>query len=248
MTRYKAAGIHLAFSILIALVMLVLVFGVWYAHGYYKLLGVGSIYFILMGVDVCLGPLLTLVIYNEKKKELKWDLSIIVILQVAALLYGASVVFQSRPVFNVLENDVFKVTLASELDDKKLALAKNPDWRELSWTGPVIVAAVGSKDPKEKEELVFAALNGEDWNVFPSLYVEYDSQRRNVLIIAKPLSSLRKVSLNAMHVIDVFLESKKRPEANFVYLPIVHSFKVMTAVLDAGNAEFIEIIDIDSRL
>ncbi len=67
MTRYKAAGIHFTFSVLIALIMLVFVFGIWYSNGYYKLLGVGSIYFILMCVDICSGPLLTLVVYNEKK-------------------------------------------------------------------------------------------------------------------------------------------------------------------------------------
>lgn len=248
MNRYKAAGIHLTLSILIAFVMLILVFGVWYPNGYGKLLGVGSIYFLLMGVDVCLGPLLTLVVYNEKKKELKFDLCIIIIIQVAALIYGASIVFQSRPVFNVFETDMFKVTLASELKDEKLALAKKPEWRKLSWSGPVLVAALGSADPKEKEELVFAALNGEDWNVFPKLFVDYDGQRKNVLIKAKPLTNLRKLSAEKSYVIDGFLESKKRPESDFLYLPIVHSFKVMTAILDSKNAEFIEIIDIDSKI
>ena len=228
--------------------MLVLVFGVWYPSGYDKLLGIGSIYFILMGVDVCLGPLLTLVVYNEKKKELKFDLSIIIFIQVAALVYGANVVFQSRPVFNVFEADMFKVTLASELKAEKLALAKKPEWRKLSWTGPVVVAAVGSTDPKVKDELVFAALNGEDWNVFPKLYVDYDGQRKNVLIKSKSLENLRKLSKDNNHVIDAFLKSKDRPEADFVYLPVVHLFKVMTAVLDSKNAEFVEILDIDSRM
>ncbi len=182
-----------------------------------------------------------------KKKELKFDLSVIIILQIAALVYTVIVVFQSRPVFNVFEKDMFKFTLASELKDERIALANKPELRSLSFTGPVLVDSIGSANLKEKEELVFAALNGEDWNVFPKLYIEYDSQRDNVLINAKPLSSLRKISLKAGRVIDDFLKSQKRPEVNFLYLPILHSFKVMTAVLDAKNAEFIEIIDIDSR-
>jgi hypothetical protein len=243
MSRFKASGIHLILSILIALVMLVLVFGIWYPGGYYKLLGVDGIYFILMGVDVCLGPLLTLAVYKAGKKGLKFDLMVIAIVQFAALVYGASVVFSARPVFTVLQSDVFKVATAADITDKSLAQAAKPAWRKFSLTGPVVVAAVTPTDPKVREEVVFA---GGDYCSLPKLYVEYDSQRAVALKNGQPLSALRGVSAESDQVLEKFIATRKRPESDFIWLPIVYGFsKAMTVILDAKNADIVDIIDID---
>ncbi len=244
MTRLRAAGIHLMLSVLIALLMLFLVVGVWYPGGYFKLMEVGKVYFILMGVDVCLGPLLTLVVYRHGKKGLRFDLSVIAFCQLFALLYGASVVFEGRPVFNVLQQHVFKVARASDLSQKALSQAKISKWRRLSLTGPVVVAAVAPTDIKTINEVV---LGGGDWYNFPKLYVEYDSQRKVALQNAKPISSLRKISVEASSILDAFLQKQNRPESDFVYLPIVYGFsEIMTAVLDKKNADIVEIVDIQA--
>ena len=156
------------------------------------------------------------------------------------MLYGMHVMFQSRPVFNVLEEDRFSVTLASDFkDDARLKKAKKLEWQSLSWTGPKLVAAVGPTDQKEKEEMMFS---GQSWNAFPQTYVEYDSQRQVALKNAKPLSELRKIKFN-VDEINAFMAKQSRPESDFVTLPVVYTFTIMAAVLDAKNGDFIEIID-----
>lgn len=246
MNRFKAAAIHLGINLVVGICLLALMFGLWYPGGYFALMGGSVLLYIILGVDLCLGPLLTLVVYKQGKKSLKFDLTVIALLQVAALIYGTNVMFQSRPVFNVFEGDVFKVTLASQLQDKALlARAKDVAWRHLSLTGPVLVAAVAPTDPKERQEMVFSAAAGLDWNVFPSLYVSYDSQRNEALRRAKPLAKLRQISTDSSQKIDTFLKSKNKPIEDFVYLPIVMGFTSMTAVLDAKNADFVEIIAVD---
>lgn len=246
MTRFRAAGIHLVLSVLVVLTVLALMLFVWYPNGLFKLLGGTGLLYIIAGVDVTLGPLLTFVVFKAGKKSLKFDLSVIAIMQISALLYGANVMFQSRPVFNVLEEDVFKVALASDFTDKKKLLrAKKAEWQSLSITGPLVVAALAPTTDKEKEELVFAAAGGLDWYAFPNLYVDYDSQRSVALKNAKPLASIRKVSADANLAVEEFLSKHKKTEENFVYLPIVAGYVAMTAVLDAKNADFIEIIDVD---
>ena len=50
-----------------------------------------------IGVAVVIGSLITLVIFDLKKKALKFDLSVIAALQLAALAYGCHVRFESRP-------------------------------------------------------------------------------------------------------------------------------------------------------
>lgn len=243
MTRFKASAIHLLISVIIALVMLFLVFGVWYPGGFYKLLGVGNIYFILMGVDVCLGPLLTLAVYKAGKKGLKFDLTIIAIVQLAALIYGTHIVFQSRPVFNVFENDVFKVTLAAEIDAKNLAQASRDEWKKLPIFGPVLVAATAPATAEDKNEMIF-----QDWSFFPKLYVDYDSRKQEAFKHAYPLAELRKLSTESAAIVDAFVGDSGRPVSDFITLPIAHapSFTAMTAVLDAKTADFIDIIAIDT--
>jgi hypothetical protein len=242
-TRFKAAGIHLLLSILVVITILGLMFFVWYPKGFFKLLGGSELVYIIAGVDICLGPLLTLAVFNTAKKSLKFDLAVIGILQIAALLYGAQVMFKSRPVFNVLEEDRFMATLASDFKDTAvLQKAKDPAWKKLSWFGPQLVAAVGPTDQKEKEKIMFSGL---DWNMFPELYVDYGSQRQVALKNAKPLAQLKAVNSENAAVIDAFLKRQNQLETAYVYLPIVYAYISMTAVLDAKTADFIEIIAID---
>ena len=88
-----------------------------------------------------------------------------------------------------------------------------------------------------------AALSGLDWNHFPKLFVDYDSQRPLALKNAKPLSGLRSIYKENNAVIDAFLKHSNRAENNYVYLPIVHDYNAMIAVLTAKDAQLIEIIE-----
>lgn len=241
--RGKAAFIHLMLSVLVVGFVLFLMLFVWYPKGFFELLGGGDLVFIIAGVDICLGPLLTFAVFNPAKKSLKLDLAVIGLLQISALVYGANVMFQSRPVFNVFEENVFKVTLASDFkNDVELTKASKDKWRTLSWTGPELVAAVAPTDPKLKQEMVEAAAVGLDWNVFPKLFVDYDLQRKTALTNAKPLNELKNISAENNATIDNF--QRKNPSKDYVYLPIVSGYVAMAAVLDPQNADFIRILNV----
>jgi hypothetical protein len=241
MSRFKAAGIHLALSALIVTVVLCVMRFVWYPKGFFKLLGGGELVLLIACVDLTLGPLLTLAIFKAGKKGLTFDLAVIAILQLSALIYGASVTFNSRPVFNVFEDDRFNVSLASDFKDKtKLTKAKNPKWQTLPWFGPELVAAKGPTDIKRSQEIMFSGL---DWSAFPELYVPYDMEQHQLALKnAKSLSSLQVISEANQEVVSDFLAQKAQPVEAFVYLPIVYAYTAMAAVLDAKTGEFIEII------
>lgn len=243
MLRSKAAFIHLMLSVLVVGFVLFLMLFVWYPKGFFQLLGGSDLVFIIAGVDVCLGPLLTFAVFNPAKKTLKFDLAVIGLLQITALLYGAHVMFHSRPVFNVFEENIFKVTLASDFkDDVELNKASKEKWKSLSWTGPELVAAMPPTDPKLKEEMVMAAATGSDWNVFPKLFVEYDGQRQVALKHAKSLDTLKVLNANNRAIVEQF--ESEHPAQRFVYLPIVSGYVAMAAVLDANSADFVRILDV----
>ena len=60
----KASGIHLLASSGIALLAAVVVFLVWFPYPYRELVGGQFLFWVLVGVDVVCGPLLTAVLYN----------------------------------------------------------------------------------------------------------------------------------------------------------------------------------------
>ena len=87
--RLKASSIHLGISLAIALLAALLVFGLWYPYPYREISGGRELFLILVAVDVILGPLMTLTIFNRSKPwpELRRDLAIVVLIQLAALVY-----------------------------------------------------------------------------------------------------------------------------------------------------------------
>src|SRR4051812_9236072 len=88
--RLKASGIHLGVSLCVALCAALLVFAAWYPYPYREISGGRELFMIVTGVDVVLGPLITLTIFNPAKsrRELTLDLSVVAGIQIAALCYG----------------------------------------------------------------------------------------------------------------------------------------------------------------
>ena len=73
----------------------------WYPPPYFEFDGGMNVMRLLLVVDVVLGPLLTLVVFQRGKKGLRRDLAVIGALQLAAFVYGAGLMFQYRPAFVV---------------------------------------------------------------------------------------------------------------------------------------------------
>lgn len=107
--KFRAAGIHLSVSLAVAALAAWLVFGLWYPYPYREISGGRELFMLVTAVDVVLGPLMTLVVYNRTKsrREKLLDFSVIGALQIAALCYGLWTVAQSRPVHMVFGYDRF---------------------------------------------------------------------------------------------------------------------------------------------
>ena len=109
--RFYAFGLHILFSFLLLILALLLVFKLWYPAPLDQAMGVTEIFWFILGVDLILGPLLTFVVFNPKKKELKRDLIIILIIQIAAYIYGLYTVAQGRPVWQVFVVDDIELVI-----------------------------------------------------------------------------------------------------------------------------------------
>src|SRR5216110_724658 len=92
--RYRAALIHFGLSSIVAGAAFVVVYFLWYAEPLFEGAGGKQLFILLAGVDVTIGPLITLIIFKPGKPGLKFDLVVIAMMQLAALVYGTHVVFE----------------------------------------------------------------------------------------------------------------------------------------------------------
>ena len=118
--RLKAFFLHLSLSAVIALLALLLVFGLWYPAPLHTAVGVTHIFLLLLLIDVVLGPLLTLLVYKAGKKTLVFDLAVIAVLQLSALGYGLWTVAEGRPAWLVFNADRFDLVRVLDIDARKL--------------------------------------------------------------------------------------------------------------------------------
>jgi hypothetical protein len=245
--RLQASGAHFALSLGVALLAAALVFGVWYPYPYREISGGRELFFIIIAVDVVMGPLLTFAVFNRKKpmKELKRDLAIIVLLQLAALGYGLWTVFVSRPVHLVFEYNRFRVVHAIEVDDTLLPKAL-PALQSLPITGPTTLSIRDFKDGKESGDMTMAALGGLQLAARPELWQDYDKAAPQVLAKAKPIAQLKSRFAAQAANIDAAVRSTGQPEAALRYVPMVGRKTFWTVLVDGVSAEPLAFLPIDS--
>lgn len=234
--RWKAAALHLGISAVIAGITALLILKLWYPSPFDELSGGFFLLAMICSVDLTLGPLMTLIVFNPVKprSELIRDLTVIGILQIVGLAYGVHTVYLARPVALVFERNVFKVINQVDVAENELAEA-DPTLRSLSLTGPVFLGTRRAK-VDEKLDAVLEALAGNDISARPKFWTSYDSVREQVIDKAKPLSFLLK---NKKRIADIqkVANSVNIPIEQLVYLPLVSKKALWTVVLDKKHAD-----------
>lgn len=102
-TRKQAFLSHIGLSTVIFMTLSIVMIGLWFPGELILIGGLEGLK-IIAGIDLILGPLLTLIIFNPLKKSLVLDISCIAIIQVGALLYGTYTIYSERPLAVVLSN------------------------------------------------------------------------------------------------------------------------------------------------
>ena len=235
-TRWQAAPIHLGISAVIAALVVFAMLYLWYPQPYFRASGGQLLLLLLIGVDVVIGPLLTLIVFDPRKKRLKLDLAVIAALQLAALAYGTSVMFEARPVYVTFAGDRFELVEASAIDANELAEAR-PEFRKLSLTGPRVVGARLPVDPAERIRLGMAATMGASVGVFPQYYVPYAAVSYAAIARSKPLAKLREWHPDRARDIDAWVAASGRPEASLRFVPLQARHGDMCVIIDAFSGD-----------
>jgi len=243
MTRWKASAIHLSISATIAVIALTLMLLLWYAPPFFSAAGGRQVLLIMLGVDVTLGPLITLIIFNTKKsrRALVFDLVVIGLLQFSALIYGASVMLHGRPVYVVFIKDSFDMVLASQLSEEDIAKAK-PEYRALPLTGPVYVYSELPGDLKERNEVVLSAFSGKDLPFIPRYYQPYAGHESAVGRSAKSIAELRKLNPRRVTEIDNVILNNGWTESDIGLVPLRSKFEDMAVIVNKRDGKILTML------
>lgn len=188
--RLRAAGLHFLVSIIIASFAAAIVLPLWYPGAYRNVAGGCSLFLLLLGSYICLGPLVTFVVFDTRKllAILKRDFLLIILLQTAALIYGISVMAEARPVALVFSVDRFTLVSANNVRQEELPQAA-PEFQRLPWTGPHMLATRLSTR-NEAFDAVLLASQGYDLAQRPIYWEPLLKQQQQAYLRGKPLSAL----------------------------------------------------------
>jgi len=230
---------HLSASFLIACLISILVLYSWYPSPLATAVGVTHIFLMLLVIDVILGPLLGLLVYKEGKKTLKFDLSVIILIQIAALCYGVFSIEQGRPAWLVYNVYRFELVRKNELIDTNIQQAQ-PQFQKPSWFKPQYVATEFAKDTQQRNDEMFAEIfSGISIAQRPERYVELTQAKHQIQQRALPLKELEQYNSKT----DVEKALAKYPKAD-AWLPLKANAIDMVVLVNKESASIIKIVDL----
>ena len=184
-SKLKATGIHLCISLVLFLMIASWLYSQLYPSFYFSMSGGSQGLWLMLGVDMIVGPVLTFLILNPNKKmrEILSDLAIIGVIQLVALFYGIQTVYQERPkLILMFEQGTATVLNAREVaEDPKLTSI-------LHKTNNAIESIAVSLNLNENGQVVF--LNPLDK---PFILEQLTNKNRRLITQPNELAKLKKL-------------------------------------------------------
>jgi hypothetical protein len=204
--RLKAFGLHLLGSATALTLILGALYLGWYHWPGWYLSAALHVILVMVGVDVVLGPLLTLIVADSSKslRALGRDIGIIVTFQLVALVYGTTTLWTGRPLYYAFSLDCLEIVQASEIDgaarkaseQQQLSLA--PHW----YSRPRWIWVPLPKDPDEAQKIVASALEGgADVTALPQYYKPWDQGLTDLRAQLKKVDEIRYFSAKQKKVL-----------------------------------------------
>jgi hypothetical protein len=193
--RYRAFTTHLAASLLVLLLILGALYAGWYRWPGWYLAGAEVVVGLMVMVDVCLGPLGTLVISNPLKPRREWrrDIGMIVAVQLLALAYGTYTLWAGRPIFYAFSLNQIEMVRAADFKEEHVRAARDAGAPILSeGLSPVRwIWAPLPDDPELQSKIIASTMvGGDDVTVMPQYFRPWEDARTSMNSVYLPLTRL----------------------------------------------------------
>ena len=189
--------------------------------------------------------LITLIIFDQKKKYQKFDLAVIGIIQLSALAYGASIMFQARPVFVVYYKDRFEVVIPARIPSDELARVTRGTFKTIPLDGPMHVAVSLPSDEKELQRMLTESRAFGDYFAFPQHYVSYADRAAVAGVASKSIKTLRTKNPKIDDQLIPLLNARGIDEDKVGFLPLNTKSDDMAVILEKTTGRILGMIFCD---
>lgn len=243
--RLRATLIHLALSAAVAGLAAALVFAFWYPPPFREISGGRELFLLVVAVDVVMGPLITLAVFDPRKARaaLTRDLAVVALLQLGALAYGLYSVALARPAVVALEGDRLRVVRAIDLEHADFARAP-AELRSLSWWGPLMVAT-RPPSASERDDAMQRGLAGEDIGMRPEFWRPGRERSAAYASAAQPLAKLARQGPQRAAELKQAVQATGRPESQLGYLPLLARRTDWSMLVDLKDGSTVGYVHID---
>ena len=217
--RLLAGGIHLSISAVIFLVALYLILVHWYPGFHFAVDGGWRGIRIMAGVDLVLGPTMTLIIFNPLKARrlIAFDLACIGVTQLAALVWGFYAIHSQRPVVVSFYQGAF---LSATEQPLKLEKYDRAELKTLSDRQPALVFTAEPANDDEATRAAMQEMIGKvPMNADPFFFRRFADHWPAVKAQALDPSKRSKENAAFAAELPAFLAARNAQEADFLYFP-----------------------------
>jgi len=235
--KLLAFGIHFLLTAVLAALAAALIFVVWFPEPFNDMIGGSKLFVLVVGCDLALGPLMSLVIFNRAKsrRELTIDYSLVAIVQLSALVYGVWVMAASRPAYVAFSKDRFEVVMAQAISDADLAEARDPRYARRPLFGPEFVTI--HVPDAEQQDVLMEEVSGHETHARPRYYVPYSAGLEQIRKRGGALADLEKRHPEGKAELERAAKDSGVPVERLRWLPVAARLGFWTALVDVQTGK-----------
>lgn len=239
LNKLTAAGFHLLSSLLIVSLILSPAYFLLFGAELFELASAGKIFLLVIVVDIVLGPLLTLIAYDPKKTKLKQDLTLIILFQLVAMIYGAYTLYSGRPSHAVFAIDRFELVRANEIYVPPNFTVEQNSVSAASTYGIKWVYAERPSSNEKRNALLFSALDGgPDLAQSAEFYRPIDLGFSDILKKSEPVEHLdESFKNNSYHKMISYYDT-----SNLTFVPITSNTAEGVVLIDKVKPTILGIV------
>jgi hypothetical protein len=247
--RFKAFAWHLAASASALTLTLGLLYLGWYHWPGWYLADMPAVLAIMVGVDVVLGPLLTLIVADPAKtgRVLAQDVAAILLVQLVAFGYGVTTLWHGRPLYYAFSVNCLSVVQAQDIEpDSAPAGAQNsalaPHWYSL----PQWIWAPLPNNSEEADKIVQSAIQGGfDVTARPAYFRPWESGAAELRGQLKRVDDIKFFSLKERTLLKKRMTALGLAPDRTDSIPLTGRKRPLLVVFDPSNLRLLAYIPPD---
>lgn len=218
-----------------------IVYWIWYPEPTLEVVGAFPIIRLLVLVDLIVGPLLTMVVFVHGKPGLRFDLTVIALLQISALFYGSYRLYDEKPDYLVFTVDRLEFVSSKQIDESAIQFDGTETNRFARLTQ---VFAKLPKDPEEYQRYLVSVMDGQpDLERRPEYWEPWTAGADTIRDRVKEIVEIKATSTRESENIRQAIEEYGDAHPNLGVLPIGGIERDLGMLIDRDTLEVLDVLD-----